>query len=202
MARDVTISLQQTAASGKRRRVELLDNRELHVEEQSKRSKIDYSVDLLALEEHCRRKLFFSWPWLLCGVVIFLVVLILWWLTPQFFSNNTVWLKIMLLAAGGVVIGICVYKCWMNSSRRLYFVSRHAKIPLLELEVDKPSGKTFKEFVSYMENRIKALQEHFQLSMQQQLSGEMRMLRRLVDKKILSEADYESAKANLLGRFS
>lgn len=201
MTRELTVELEQVGPLGKKRQVQLLDNRELRIIEEQKRSSKEYSVDLLALDKRHRHKFYLSWPWLLAGLIILLLTWIAGSLIPQYAPDYATLLLILVVVTGGLLIAGCLYMFWIHSSRRQYFLSRHARIPLLELEFGKPSVKEFKHFIGYLEQRINALQEHFQLSSEQQLSGEMRMLRRLADKKVLGESDYQKAKSKLLKRF-
>ena len=201
MARDVTIELEQAGRFGRRREIQLLDNRELRIVEEQKRRRKEYSIDLLALDNRHRRKFHIAWPWLLAAVAVLVLTALAWSLITEHVEIYTSLYLILTVVVGGMLTAGALYMFWISSSRRKYFISRHARIPLLELEVGKPSGKEVKKFIDYIENRIGSLFEHFDLSRDQQLSGEMRMLRRLVDKKILTEADYNRAKSKLFERF-
>jgi len=200
MARDVTIELEQRGPLSKKRVVQLLDNRELYITEENKRSRKDYSIDLLALDSQRRRRIHLAWPWLL-SLLFILIPLIVLLLIPEYFAEYSSLPVSLVVLPGGLVTAVCLYMFWINSSRRHCFVSRHANIPLVVLDTNKPDRKEVSEFVAALEQYIKQQQEQYQLSDQQQLSGEMRMLRRLTDKKILSETDYEQAKEKLLDRF-
>lgn len=202
MARDVTMELEQDGVFGSRRQVQLLDNRELRIVEQQKRNTKEYSIDLLALDSSSRSKICMAWPWLLAAGGILLLTFLVMWLLPQYAPSQSDLLSIVVMILGGLAATGCFYMFWMYTSRRQRFFSRHARIPLLELQVGKPTSKEFKQFVEYLEKRINNLYEHFDLSDEQQLSGEMRMLRRLSSKNILSETDYERAKEKLINRFS
>lgn len=201
MGRDVTIELEQAGSFGSRRQVQLLDNRELRIVEEQKRRRKEYSIDLLALDHRRKGKIHLAWPWLIGALSALFLTILAWWLIPAYAGSYTTALLILAVVIGGLLIAGCLYMLWKASSRRQCFLSRHARIPLLELDVGKPSGKEFKKFVEHLEKRIDNLHEHFKLSTQQELSGEMRMLRRLSDKKVLREADYQRAKTKLFERF-
>lgn len=202
MVRDVTMELEQSGQFGSKRQIQLLDNRELRIIEEQKRRRTEYSIDLLALEDSSRFKVCISWPWLLGGVVIVLLTLSIMRLLPEIAPSYSDLLSMPTGIVGGLAATACAYIFWLKSSRKQCFFSRHAKIPLVELQVGKPSRKEFKQFVDYLEQRIAMLRKHFNLSTEQQLSGEMRMLRRLSDRKVLNDADYKRAKTKLFNRFS
>ncbi|MGD8576954.1 MAG: hypothetical protein PVG50_02865 [Thiohalophilus sp.] len=201
MDRDVTIELEQAGRFGRRREVQLLDNRELRIIEKQKRRRKEYSIDLLALDNRHRRKFHIAWPWLVAAVAALALTALTWSLIAGYVQIYTTLYLVLTVLVGGMLTVGALYMFWVSSSRREYFISRHARIPLLELDVGIPSSKEVKKFIDHIEKRIEGLFEHFELSRDQQLSGEMRMLRRLVDKKILTEADYNRAKSKLFERF-
>ena len=57
------------------------------------------------------------------------------------------------------------------------------------------------DFITAIEKRIKKFRSHMDVSDEKQLTGEMKMLRRLSDAGVISKKDYEKAKAKLFSGF-
>ena len=74
-------------------------------------------------------------------------------------------------------------------------------MPIVILCVGKPSKKSFSSFIEKIEKRIKKFREHMALDTEKQLTGEMKMLRRLSEDGVISTRAYEDAKAKLFSGF-
>jgi len=195
------MQFEQTGQFGRQRKIQLLDDRALRIREKQKKYRREYSVDLLALDAQSHSRIVLCWPWLLASLLSLGGVLFLLWWLPHYLPGHADGYLLLTLVLGSMLISGQLYLFWKYSSRKRYFVSRHAKIPLLELQMNQPSSNEFGQFVKHLEQRIARLDEHFELSTQQQLSGELRMLRRLVKSKVLKQEEYKRAKAKLFGRF-
>jgi len=201
MAHQITMKFAQTGLPGRQQKIQLLDDRALRIREKRNNRQREYSVDLLALDPISQRKLALCRPWLIGSGLTLLGVLFLFWWLPHYLPGTADGYLLLTLVLGSLLIMGQLYLFWKYSSRQLLFVSRHASIPLLKLQVNQPSRNEFEQFVQYLEQRITELGEDFELSTQQQLSGELRMLRRLSKNQVIAHAQYLQAKEKLFGRF-
>jgi len=195
------VSLKQRNSLGVDIQIKLVDGRELQVVSRNKKTKQAYSVDILSLQDKSRPVLSIAWKWLFGGLVFLLIMmLLLKFLPPILGANKNLYLGIILLAGlTGTVL--CSIQFWKHSSRNHIFYSRNAHVPIIILNTGKPTKKTFLSFVNGIEQRIKKFREHMDIAEDKQLTGEMKMLRRLSDEGVISKKDYESAKSKLLSGF-
>ena len=56
-------------------------------------------------------------------------------------------------------------------------------------------------FVKLLEQRIENAHNHMNLTKEQQITGEIKMLRRLMEESIIKNTDYEPARARLMKKF-
>ena len=96
---------------------------------------------------------------------------------------------------------VCLIVFFKLSHGKYVFKSRHAKVPLLDVWTGQPSGKAVKAFVKLLEQRIENAHNHMNLTKEQQITGEIKMLRRLMEENIIQNADYEQARARLMKKF-
>ena len=106
-----------------------------------------------------------------------------------------------IIALAAVCTTICLILLWLSSSRKQVFYTRHGHIPLLEIWVGQPNGKSFRKYVKLLKERIEEAQAKSGLDNEQQLTGEMKMLRRLADENVINKDLYEKAKASLFKKF-
>ena len=83
------------------------------------------------------------------------------------------------------------------SIKRVYS-SRLANVPVLRFDINKPDRKTYKSFVNELEQHIGKMQAAYTLRADQQLAGELRMLRRLLQDGFVAQSAYDKAKARML----
>lgn len=181
--------------------VKLIDGRELQVSNRGKKSKQAYSVDILSLQDKSKKIFSIAWKWLAASIGFFLIsILLLKFLPAYLTANKNLYLGLILLV--GLVGTIYSFiKFWKNTSQQQIFYSRNAHVPIVILCAGKPSKKTFSSFIDSIEKRIEKFRSHMAIDDEKQLTGEMKMLRRLSDDGIISKKDYENAKAKLLGGF-
>lgn len=181
--------------------VKLVDGRELQVAHNGKKKKKSFSVDILSLQDKSKKVFNIAWKWLAAGIIVFLLMLALLKLLPPYLGDNkNLFLGvIMLVGLTGSIYSF--FKFWKNTSRQQIFYSHNAHVPIVILCAGKPSKKTFSSFIDAIENRIKKFRKHMALDNEKQLTGEMKMLRRLSEDGIISSKDYEKAKAKLFSGF-
>lgn len=182
--------------------IKLVDGRELQISNKGKKENQTYSVDILSLKDKSKKSLFIAWKWLIVSISFLLVTLLLLKVLPDYLSaNKNLYLGIILLA--GITGSLfSLIKFWKKTLMKQIFYSRNAHVPIITLCAGKPDKKTFGSFVELIENRIEKFRSHMDIAEDKQLTGEMKMLRRLSDKGVISKKVYEKAKAKLFSGFS
>ncbi|TDY02561.1 hypothetical protein [Thiohalophilus thiocyanatoxydans] len=201
MAHQITMKFAQTGLLGRQQTIQLLDDRALRIREKRNKRQREYSIDLLALDPNSQRRFAWCWSWLTGSGLTLSGVLVLFWLLQYYLPGAADGYLLLTLVLGSLLTIGQLYLFWKYSSRQQVFLSRHANIPLLKLQINQPSRNEFEQFVQRLVQRITELDENFELSTQQQLSGELRMLRRLSKNQVITHAQYAQAKEELFGRF-
>jgi hypothetical protein len=181
--------------------IKLVDGRELQVLKTGKKNEQRYSIDILALQDKSKKVFIIAWKWLVASISIFLVMLLLLkFLPPLLNENRNLYLGIILFT--GLVGSIfSLVRFWKYTARKQVFHSLNAHIPVIAFNIGRPSKQVFSEFIANLEKRITKFRKHMDLAMDKQLTGEMKMLRRLADAGIISKTDYEKAKTKLFSGF-
>ena len=193
--------LKQRNVSGCNVQIKLVDGRELQILSKGKKTEKSYSVDILSLQDESKKVVLIAWKWLLYSIGFFLIMLLLLKVLPGFLNTNkNLYLGIVL--AIGVIGSLTSFILFLRkSSKTQVFYSRKAKVPIVKLAAGNPSTKMLTDFVVNVEKRIKKFRSHMEIDDEKQLTGEMKMLRRLSDKGIISKKDYENAKTKLFSGF-
>lgn len=180
------------------RRFEIKDGRYLFVTINKLKKNTTYQLDLVALEPKSKFRINIAWPWLLAAAVVILTSYTALEILPQYIDIN---LKdyafpIRLGSASLAVISLILFV--VTSCRERVFVASNTNLPLVRLLIGKPNRKAYRNFLSHLENRILVLSKHLQLNNQQQLAGELRMIRRLSKIGVVSEKKYNRFKSRLM----
>ena len=194
-----TVTLVQNRVWRKNNRLTFVDNRTLRVDQENNNKTSSYRIDIIALRTKHHRNLSLSWPWLLAS--LFLICLLFAEMQWQFIFPAGSLLATLGYIAIGVLALICFGLFLKFSHIKHVFRSRHAKVPLIEIWAGTPSRKAVNNFLKLMVERIEKAHNHMNLSEEQQLTGEIKMLRRLVDEKVLPQSIYEKAKEKLFKKF-
>lgn len=198
---DVDVVLNQNDKLGFNVQVKLVEGRELQILKSSKKQEQRYSIDILALQDKSKKVFIIAWKWLLASLGFFLVMLLLLKFLPQVLgAHRNLYLGVILFSG---IIGtiLCFIQFWKHSSRKQVFHSRNGHVPVIYFSIGKPSKQEFTQFITNLEKRIKKFRSHMDLAMDKQLTGEMKMLRRLSDAGVISKEDYEKAKGKLFSGF-
>lgn len=198
MPSDINISLTQQGLLGQLREYQLQQGKQLKIAIGSKvRNKV-YQVHLLALADKSKVKLHIAWPWFWCMLISLLAV-------PVYFMGK----KLLELPSGmhefailavlsiGVLLGLVMLI--MNFSRRRVFYSRFAHVPLFDILISKPDKRAYKNFLDVLHASMQEMRTGHMLKPDQQIAGEMRMLRRLASEGVIAQREYERAKDKLFG---
>ena len=193
-------TLVQTGSLKRSNRVTFIDNRTLRIDTQTSNNNLTYRIDVIALRAKHSHRFAFAWPWLIAAIVL-LGLLLAEISTAFIFPDPASWLAILAKVMLGLLSAICLLVFFKLSHGKYVFKSRHARIPLLDIWTGKPSRKAAKTFVKLLEQRIQKAHDHMNLTEEQQLTGEIKMLRRLAEEGVMPTSVYESAKPKLFKKF-
>jgi len=180
------------------RRFELKDGRYLFIETKGLKRNKSYQLDLVALEPKSKLRFTINWPWLVAAMAVMLIHYFLLQLLPQLFqiSLDEYAFPLTLGLASLAFIFLIVFIATSYVER--VFVASNTNFPLVRLLVKKPDAKSYRSFLSRLENSIQSVAENIQLDNQQRLAGELRMMRRLTKHAVLTEKQYEQIKSRLM----
>lgn len=198
MGENTTFEFRQEDVLRRERRFELFDGRYIRVYQARKRQDIDYTIDLLALAPGSERHLRVNWKWLGgAGIAFAICALTTFILFRDPTAHRMLYLVPVLLISLAAALGMA-YQFFATSQRCQIFASRYAGVPLLELLINRPDRQRFKAFIQDLEIRIDVVGQRAQLPEDALKAGEMRMLRRLASKGIITGPTYDHAKALIL----
>lgn len=192
--------INQTRVLGRVNNLKIKNGRALSVDSKGWGKRRAYTIDLIALSEKPKRVYRLAWRWLIAMAVFLLLSYSSSYALPMI-DEAMASFSPLVNAAGTALVFLSFVMFWLRSSRQLVFYSRHASMPLVEVWSGKPSSKACKEFIRYTESQIALLHEQYNLTEDQQLSGEMKMLRRLSEEGVLETTSYEKAKKKIMKRF-
>ncbi len=180
------------------RRFELKDGRYLFIETKGLKRNKSYQLDLVALEPKSKLRFTINWLWLVAAMAVMLIHYFLLQLLPQLFqiSLDEYAFPLTLGLASLAFIFLIVFIATSYVER--VFVASNTNFPLVRLLVKKPDAKSYRSFLSRLENSIQSVAENIQLDNQQRLAGELRMMRRLTKHAVLTEKQYEQIKSRLM----
>lgn len=182
-------------------KVKLVDGRELQYFKKGKNINQSYSIDILSLQDKSKKVFVIAWKPLFTSFIIFSVTLLLLKFLPAYLAENKNMYLAAILVVGLIVSFIFLMKFWKNTTLMQIFYSRNARVPIIILRAGKPSKKYFSSFIASLEKRISQFRSHMEVDEDKQLTGEIKMLRRLSDDGIVSKKDYEKAKSKLFSGF-
>ena len=196
---DDLIEINQEWAKDVGIKINLQKGRELHVEKKSNRHSKKYIIDLLALEDASKQKIILGWKWFVAGLAAILLMLACLYFLPVL-NESMPYLIATYIVGLGLCAG-CFFMAYKGTSRKQIFYSRNANIPLIELAINNPSKNEFSRFINKVEKCIGSSREGLKISMNNQLAGEMKMLRRLSEDGVVNSSVYKKAKAMLLKQY-
>lgn len=191
-------SLTQRGLFSGERRFELKDRRYLFIDEKGLKRNKSYQLDLVALEPKSKFHLSVKWSWLIAAAgVMLLHYFLLQWL-PQLIQIQLDDYAFALTLGVGSLAFLFLILFVATSSLERVFVASNTNFPLVRLLIRKPDTKSYRAFLSQLENSIQAAADKVQLDHQQLVAGELRMMRRLTKHNVLSEKQYEQIKSRLM----
>ena len=167
------------------------------VRRQSARSKAtDYWLNLAFLDPEPVRLRDRLWPGIACASGV-LACAALVAAKSGIYADFGLVLKLAVpaaLLAMAVSTGIGLHHFW----NRIYFVTRHGRVPVLRLAANRPDRHQVKRFVGQIGTVARAAHHQRAAVRSHYLRDGMKEHRRLHEAGVLAEADYEAAKARVL----
>lgn len=198
MTQDTTISISQDRPLGGQCTYSIVAGGEVHAHVSNRRRSRNYRFNLFALDPEATREWLVDWRWLkiagstTSGAALFAIVAML---LPEGGATAYLWSGATLFASL-TVLGLAMF---LVGTRRVYrFVSEFSRVPLVEVQVGRPDKESCEEFVAALEEAVIAARAGSGLSRDNQLAGELRMLRRLQNEGVVASAVYEDSKSALL----
>ncbi|MBI3563388.1 MAG: hypothetical protein HY080_16915 [Gammaproteobacteria bacterium] len=191
-----TVQLQQRTRLGVTRDYVIAEGKEIRVRFTSKFKQQSFAISLLAIGEKSSYRIYFSWGWLILAVLMGLLLGGHYYAKRQLgFQPGVYEVAIVVVASAGILIGIALFV--VNISRVRIFYSRGSHIALFDILVSNPAQREYRNFIDALHTAIVKARQYWSLSLEQQLAGELRMVRRLVAEGVLDVAQYERAKHRL-----
>jgi len=198
MPAEINAILQQQGQLGQVREYQIINGKELRIIQGTGARQRVYLVHLLALADKSKLRFHITWGWFylalasLIGLVVFLAA-------GSFINLGSDMIEFAIIAIFilGIVLGLILVI--INFTRVRVFYSRNAGIPLFELQINKPDFRSYKAFMEQLKIYVDKTRSFFNLRTDQQIAGEMRMLRRLATEGVIAQRDYDRAKNRLFG---
>jgi len=196
MPSEVNAHLRQQGSYGQQREYQIVNGRSIRIAIGSKGKHKIYTVPILALAEKSKPRLHIAWAWLwlaLSGVVGIPVYLYL----KTALSLKTSSYDFVIIAGFTITVLVGFVMLALNFSRKREFYTAYSKVPLFDILLGKPDYREYKQFLTVLEGCLSKTRSFWNLKVDQQIAGEIRMLRRLANEGVISSKVYEQAKDKL-----
>ncbi|MBI1422539.1 MAG: hypothetical protein GC149_03660 [Gammaproteobacteria bacterium] len=196
MSSEVNAHLRQQGCYGQQREYQIVKGRHIRIAIGSKTKHKIFNVPMLALAEKSKLRLHIAWAWLwlaACGLVAIPVYLLI----KSGLGLNARILDFVILAAlvAAALVGLVMLA--RNFARKRVFFTAYSKVPLFDILISKPDHQSYKDFLDILESYLHQNRSEWNLKTDQQIAGEIRMLRRLAGEGVISQKVYEAAKDRL-----
>lgn len=196
MANEINAHLRQQGCYGQQREYQIINGQIIRIAIGNKSRNKIFNVPMLALAEKSRTHAQIAWAWLwlaLFGMVAIPVYLLI---KTQFGMKSQITdFAILLVLVIAVLIGLIMLV--INFARKRVYFTAYSRVPLFDILVGKPDNKSFKQFLDMFESFRQKTRSNWNLNEQQQIAGEIRMLRRLASEGVIPQKVYEEAKDKL-----
>ena len=193
------INIKQTDVFKREFRFEVFNKHYLRVKKRYRKKTSEYTIDLISLAPECINVRTIAWLWFGLGLLFTVVAgglvyqLIGNFSLQAFITYAPLSLLSLLLAAASVAM--LLYK----SSNKKFFVTNYGRYPLAGVMINNPNAVECDRFVEAVEQRIQEAHESYDISEDQLKAGELKMLRRLREKGVISSVEYEDYKNTIFG---
>ena len=114
------------------------------------------------------------------------------------FTGNALWMSLLgAVIAAGISAGFAALYFY-TSQRKLIVETRNSLYPLVVLPFHKAQQKEAEAFIATLQQAIEKNVANKRYSSEDLFAGELRMLRRLANNKVLSDTLYAQAKAYMM----
>jgi hypothetical protein len=196
MPSEVNATLKQQASYGQQREYQIVNGRNIRIAVGNKSKHKVFVVPMLALAEKSKPRLHIAWAWLwlaLCGIVAIPVYLML--KTLLGLHSESYDFAILAALVTAALIG-CIMLI-VNFSRKRVFFTAYSKVPLFDILIGKPDYQSYRHFLTVLDGYLHKTRRYWDLKVEQQIAGEIRMLRRLAGEGVIPHKVYEEAKDKL-----
>lgn len=199
MPNEINAHLRQQGCYGQLREYQIVNGKNIRVAIGNKSRNKVYDVPMLALAHKGKTRAQIAWAWLWLALVALLAI-------PAYLTVKThlglkaqiLDIAILVVLALAVLLGLVMLV--MNFARRRVYFTEYSKVPLFDILIGKPDNKSFKEFLDVLDSYLQKTRSEWNLKPEQQIAGEIRMLRRLATEGVISQKIYEEAKDKLFSR--
>lgn len=196
MPSEVNANLKQQASYGQQREYQIVNGRNIRIAIGSKARHKVYVVPMLALAEKSKPRLHIAWAWLWLAVSG-LVAIPAYLFLKTLLGLKTESYDFAILAALVTAVLIGCIMLAVNFSRKRVFFTAYSKVPLFDILIGKPDYQSYKHFLTVLEGYLHKTRSFWDLKVEQQIAGEIRMLRRLASEGVIPQKVYEEAKDKL-----
>lgn len=193
MSNEINAHLHQQGSYGQQREYQIVNGRNIRVAIGSKSKHKVFNVPMLALSEKSKTHFHIAWAWLWLAVFGGLAIPV-YVMLKSYLGINTRILDFIVLAGLVLAVLIGIVMLAINFSRKRVFFTEYSKVPLFDILIGKPNHQSYKKFLASLESYLHKTRSDWGLKPEQQIAGEIRMLRRLANEGVISQKLYEEAK--------
>jgi hypothetical protein len=162
------------------------------------RTKITAHINLELVDATPKRELIIAYDWLITTVfstlVSALMLYICWFSALQIGLATAYLITAFTLSFSAIVFLVTILK----TEHRLQLLSRYGHVAIIEFINNSPSQHALAEFIELLQHHIIQTQQSSNLTTMEQLSLELKELRRLHKNDLISLSHYEQAKIEIL----
>ncbi len=196
MSSEFNAILQQQPLTDVPREYHILNGKEVRIIEGLGHKQRVYLIHILALADKSRIRIGLAWGWLWWAIVCVVSLVLYLFISPLFPWSSTS-LHFVIIASLVIASILGVIMLGVKLSRKRVFYARHSQVPLFDILIAKPDQQRYKAFVDQLASCMEKARSGRTLRLDQQIAGEIRMLRRLANEGVIAKRDYEQAKAQL-----
>ena len=196
MSSEVNANLRQQGSYGILREYQIVNGRNIRIAIGNKARHKIFNVPMLALAEKSKTHLHIAWAWFwlaISGVIA--IPLYLYLKTLPDLKAHILDYAILAGLLMAAIIGFSMLI--LNFSRKRIFFTAYSRVPLFDILIGKPDQQTYKAFLNTFETCMQTTRSEWKLKDEQQIAGEIRMLRRLANEGVIAQKAYEEAKDSL-----
>jgi hypothetical protein len=189
---------QESNARGEKRTFEIYNEKFIKVKINSLVSHHSYHLNLSMLAPWPVRHRKISWQWLL-AVIYFSIATLAYTAYLVYLPESTKLEKLLPFIIIFLLLSLGTFLMFLyRSPNVMEFKSRYGNCVVLSLLHNKPNPKDFKHFVEEIKLRSLTASQSLKINKSQMLNVELSELRRMQEEGILTQHDYEEAKARIL----